>query len=221
MQKSFSTQPGLLVSARDLEHPILHALDDTEALLDGSEIERLLSSIYSSGTDRPSYPLLTLFRSLLLGIWYRLSDVQLAQALYRDLLFRKFCRLELGGNVPEASTLWRAGMLSKTVVAARSRRMAFQCIRRLMKMASFNANASRQEMCMTPNSATLCCWAMKRHCMRMLRNERIAVTRSTAERPFATYKLYYGLALYSIHGFSQECDGLRTGGDGGKYPKMG
>ena len=67
MQKSFSTQPGLFVSARDLEHPILHALDDTEALLDGSDFERLLSSMYSSGADRPSYPLLTLFRGLLLG----------------------------------------------------------------------------------------------------------------------------------------------------------
>ena len=36
-----------------------------------------------------------------------MSDVQLAQALYRDVLFRKFCRLELGGNVPDASTLGR------------------------------------------------------------------------------------------------------------------
>jgi IS5 family transposase len=107
MQKSFSTQSALFVSPADLEHPILHSLDDTEALLDWSEIEALLSSIYSAKTGRPSYPLLTLFRSLLLGVWYQLSDVQLAQALYRDLLFRKFCRLELGGDVPEASTLGR------------------------------------------------------------------------------------------------------------------
>ena len=27
--------------------------------------------------------------------------------MYRDLLFRKFCHLELGGHVPEASTLGR------------------------------------------------------------------------------------------------------------------
>ena len=107
MQKSFTTQPEFFVSSSDLEHPILHSLDDTEALLDWSKLEDLLSSIYASHTGRPSYPLLTLFRSLLLGIWYRLSDVQLAQALYRDLLFRKFCRLELGGTVPEASTLGR------------------------------------------------------------------------------------------------------------------
>ena len=90
MQKSFATQLELFVSASDLEHPILHSLDDTEALLEWSEIETLLSSIYSSSTGRPSYPLLALFRSLLLGVWYRMPDVQLAQALYRDLLFRKF-----------------------------------------------------------------------------------------------------------------------------------
>ena len=48
-----------------------------------------------------------MFCSLLLGIWYQLSDVQLAQCLYRDLLFRKFCHLELGGDVPEASTIGR------------------------------------------------------------------------------------------------------------------
>jgi IS5 family transposase len=107
MQKTFSTQPELFISTSDLNHPILHSLDDTEALLEWSEIGILLSSIYAAKTGRPSYPLLTLFRGLLLGIWYRLSDVQLAQCLYRDLLFRKFCHLELGGEVPEASTLGR------------------------------------------------------------------------------------------------------------------
>lgn len=95
------------MSTTDIDHPILRSLDETEALLDWSRIELLLGSIYASKTGRPSYPLLTLFRSLLLGVWYQLSDVQLAQCLYRDLLFRKFCRLELGGDVPEASTLGR------------------------------------------------------------------------------------------------------------------
>ena len=107
MQKSFSSQPQLFLSPSELDHPVLHALDDTEALLEWGNIEVLLSGIYGSKTGRPSYPLLTLFRGLLLGVWYRLSDVQLAQCLYRDLLFRKFCHLELGGAVPEASTLGR------------------------------------------------------------------------------------------------------------------
>ena len=50
---------------------------------------------------------MTLFRGLRLGVWYQLSNVQLSQWLYCDLLFRKFCHLELGGDVPEASTLGR------------------------------------------------------------------------------------------------------------------
>ena len=107
MQKPFATQPELFVTTRELDHRALHALDDTEAVLDWSKIEPILSSIYAAKTGRPSYPLLTLFRGLLLGVWYRLSDVQLSQCLYRDLLFRKFCHLELGGDVPEASTLGR------------------------------------------------------------------------------------------------------------------
>lgn len=107
MQKSFNTQTELFISTSALDHPILHSLDDTEALLDWDQIEKLLLPIYSSTTGCPSYPLLTLFRSLLLGIWYQLSDVQLAQCLYRDLLFRKFCHLDLGGHVPEASTIGR------------------------------------------------------------------------------------------------------------------
>ena len=80
---------------------------DTEVLLDWSKIEQILSSIYASKTGHSSHPLLTLFRGLLLGVWYRLSDVELSQCLYSDLLFRNFCHLKLGGDVPEASTLWR------------------------------------------------------------------------------------------------------------------
>ena len=107
MQKPFVTQADLFVSSSDLEQPTLYALDDTEAVLDWSKIEPILSLIYASKTGRPSCPLLTLFRGLLLGVWYRLSNVELSQCLYRDLLFRKFCHLELGGDVPEASTLGR------------------------------------------------------------------------------------------------------------------
>ncbi|WP_392384106.1 IS5 family transposase [Marinomonas primoryensis] len=107
MQKSFTTQPELFMAASDLDNQILSSLDSTEALLDWPKIESLLAPIYATNTGRPSYPLLTLFRSLLLGIWYKLSDVQLAQSLYRDLLFRKFCHLELTSSVPEASTLGR------------------------------------------------------------------------------------------------------------------
>ena len=60
MQKPFVTQAELFVSSSDLEHPALHAFDDTEAVLDLSKIEPILSSIYASKTGRPSYPLLRL-----------------------------------------------------------------------------------------------------------------------------------------------------------------
>jgi len=72
MQKSFTTRSQLLVSASYMNHPTLRGLDSTEALLDWPRIESLSSSIYSSKTGCPSYPLWTLFRILLLGINYRM-----------------------------------------------------------------------------------------------------------------------------------------------------
>ena len=51
--------------------------------------------------------MLTLLRASQLGIWYQLSGVELAQTLFRDLLFRKFCHLELGSNVPDATNIGR------------------------------------------------------------------------------------------------------------------
>jgi hypothetical protein len=78
MQKKFRIQARLFVHSAYFDHPILHGLDGAEAVIDWSELEWLMSSIYGSKTGRPSYPLLTLFRALLLGICYRLSDEQLA-----------------------------------------------------------------------------------------------------------------------------------------------
>ena len=107
MQKPFTTQPELFVTSGDLEHPSLQGLDGAEAVLDWNKLEILMAGIYAGKTGRPSYPLLTLLRASLLGIWYRLSDADLAQALFRDLLFRKFCHLELGSDVPDATTIGR------------------------------------------------------------------------------------------------------------------
>ena len=107
MQKPFSTQPELFVTSADLEHPSLQGFEGAEAVLDWSKLEQIMAGIYASKTGRPSYPLLTLLCASLLGIWYRLSDVELAQTLFRDLLFRKFCHLELGGDVLDATTIGR------------------------------------------------------------------------------------------------------------------
>lgn len=107
MNKSFSTQPTLFISNKIYEHKALRALDDAEKVLNWQTLERLLSPIYNAETGRPSYPLLSLLRGLLIGIWYRLSDEQLEGSMARDLLFRKFCRFELDENTPDAGTFGR------------------------------------------------------------------------------------------------------------------
>jgi len=107
MRKTFKTQPELFVASTELDHPSLHGLDGAEAVLDWGQLEKLMDGIYGAKTGRPSYPLLTLLRSLLLGIWYGLSDEQLGACLARDLLFRRFCHLELTGSIPDPTTLGR------------------------------------------------------------------------------------------------------------------
>ncbi len=108
MRQSFSTQPALFAPQELFEHPALCALDEVEALIDWDRLAALLPAGEEKvQTGRPGYPALTLFRALLLGLWYDLSDVKLSAQLARDLLFRKFCRLELDAGVPEASTLGR------------------------------------------------------------------------------------------------------------------
>ncbi len=107
MRKTFETQPELFIASSELDHPSLHGLDGAEAVLDWDRLEALMLGIYGAKTGRPSYPLLTLLRSLLLGIWYGLSDEQLGSCLARDLLFRRFCRLELTGSIPDPTTLGR------------------------------------------------------------------------------------------------------------------
>ena len=112
MRDSFTTQPALFAPQELFSHPALCALDGVEALIDWSRIEpHLPCGETKRETGRPGYPAQTLFRALLLGLWYGLSDVKLSAQLARDLLFRKFCRLELDQGVPDATTLGRFRVL--------------------------------------------------------------------------------------------------------------
>jgi IS5 family transposase len=54
---------------------------------------------------RPNYPLLTLLLSLLRASGKSFLTNTLRPSLARDLLFRRFCRLELCGDIPYATTL--------------------------------------------------------------------------------------------------------------------
>ena len=107
MRRSFATQPALFAGPELFDHPALKALDPVEALFDWGALERLLVESGKKTTGRPGYPIQTLLRALLLGIWHGLSDEQLAAQLARDLLFRKFCRLELDAATPDATTIGR------------------------------------------------------------------------------------------------------------------
>ncbi len=55
-------------------HPNYMAWTTLKRCWSGAIGEALMDEIHASKTGRPDYPLLTLLRSLLLGVWYKLSD---------------------------------------------------------------------------------------------------------------------------------------------------
>lgn len=82
-------------------------LDKIDRLVNWGPFELLLSSIYSSHTGRPSYPLLLLFKCLLLQQWYAASDYLLEEMLDDRLSFRRFVGLSLSQKAPDHSTICR------------------------------------------------------------------------------------------------------------------
>ena len=162
-------------------------------------------------------------------MWYRLSDVQLSQWLYRDLLFRKFCHLELGGDVPEASTLGRF----------RNQLVGYDLWERLL--GEINRQLDAKNVILTqgriniidatpveaaqsgsgkgkdgqPKRDKLERFGIADQVQRKgdrnqhlsakdrRRNDAIAVIRAGGERPFATYKSRYGLARTRFMGLAK------------------
>lgn len=82
-------------------------LEKIDLLIDWRRIERRIEGIYSAEEGRPSYPLLVLVKSMLLGQWYSLSDPELEEALGDRLSFRRFVGLSLEDPCPDHVTLWR------------------------------------------------------------------------------------------------------------------
>lgn len=82
-------------------------LEAIEELIDWAAVERLLSAVYAAPTGRASYPVLSLFKAVLLGAWYGLGDPELEAGLGDRLSFRRFAGLALDQPVPDHSTLWR------------------------------------------------------------------------------------------------------------------
>ncbi len=84
-----------------------HRLARIDGLIDWAAVERLLDPIYAAPTGRESYPVLSLFKAVLLGAWHGLGDPELEAALSDRLSFRRFTGLALDASVPDHSTLWR------------------------------------------------------------------------------------------------------------------
>lgn len=151
---------------------------------------------------RPSYPLQTLLRGLLLGVWYGLSDVQLAQGPYRDLLFRNFCRPELEGGVPDATSPGRFRT-----------RLVEQNLWELL-LGEVNRQLEEQQIVMTEGriniiDATPVEAARSGRGKYPLseedkqRNAEVVVVRSGVERTSATYKHCYALSRIRLLGLAK------------------
>jgi len=54
MRKPFETQPALFVSSTMLDHPSLHGLDDTEAVLDWTKLASLMDELPAADTAAQS-----------------------------------------------------------------------------------------------------------------------------------------------------------------------
>ena len=98
---------GQLSFADDLLQGATNFLSEIDQVLDFSLLEEELSGIYGSKTGRPSYPLVLLFKTLLLQQWYNLSDPGMEEALSDRISFRRFVGLSLSDAVPDHSTISR------------------------------------------------------------------------------------------------------------------
>lgn len=90
-------------------------LDPLATLVKWYRFEKILSGLTDAGPGRPAYPVLVMFKALLLQSLYGLSDPELEDALGDRLSFRRFVGLSLEDRVPDHSTICR---FRNAVVAA-------------------------------------------------------------------------------------------------------
>ena len=82
-------------------------LDALSEVIDWSESDRLMSDISASTLGEQGWPPLCLLKALVLGRWYDLSDVKLAEALDDRASFRRFCGFSRNEPTPERTAFVR------------------------------------------------------------------------------------------------------------------
>lgn len=91
----------------DRESSRTGSLEALRGLVDWAEIDRHLAPIYASAKGEQAWPPLSLFKALLLAVWYDLSDVKLAEALDDRASFRRFCGFAVHEPTPERTAFVR------------------------------------------------------------------------------------------------------------------
>jgi IS5 family transposase len=83
-------------------------LDKIDRCIDWKPLRRKIEKLYrKDGPGRPAFPVVTLFKVLLLQGWYDLSDPAAEETIADRFSFRRFLGLELNEKVPDHSTIHR------------------------------------------------------------------------------------------------------------------
>ncbi|WP_238332877.1 transposase [Acetobacter sp. DmW_136] len=83
------------------------SLDKIATLIDWQPIAEILSPLYSVPKGEAAWPPLSMFKAMLLAVWYDLSDVKLAEALDDRMSFRRFCGFSVREPTPERTAFVR------------------------------------------------------------------------------------------------------------------
>jgi IS5 family transposase len=71
------------------------------------QVGTYLADVHAAARGEPAWPPVTLFRALLIAVWYDLSDVKLAEALDDRASFRQFCGFSSQQLTPERTSFVR------------------------------------------------------------------------------------------------------------------
>ena len=88
------------------------SLNELLTLIDWVPIDDALKVISCAAKGEAGWPPLTLFKAMLLSIWYDLSDVKLSEALDERASFRRFCGFAWNfGCYPPLATLPKSSLV--------------------------------------------------------------------------------------------------------------